>query len=63
MRSGLDCKEGKYLYFLSLPKSLVTLVLHPHPESETDAIGVADDTERGREGEYWSKPPGMFCAL
>ena len=59
MRSGLDYKEGTYLYFLSLPKSLVTLVLHPHPESETDAIGVAGDTERGR-GNIGANPRGCF---
>ena len=63
--------EVKWFNFLA--RSLVTLVLHPHPNSRsrtepdvTDAIGVADDDtgDGGEEGDIGvSKPPGMFCAL
>ena len=61
--------RGQVVHFLAT--SLVTLVLHPHPNSRsrtepdvTDAIGVADDdTGDGREGGYRSEranPRGCF---
>ena len=60
--------------FIFLARSLVTLVLHPHPNSRsrtepdvTDAIGVAGD-ETGDGGEWdigasEQTPGDVLCAL